>query len=60
MSVAPDIFARRPITPEHDFAGVVMDANGTEFSAGDEVIGFIPVREYEYSRAYIILTQVVG
>ncbi|KAG2061671.1 NAD(P)-binding protein [Suillus hirtellus] len=43
MSVAPDILARRPITPEHDFAGVVVDANGTEFSAGDEVIGFIPV-----------------
>ncbi|KAG1754437.1 NAD(P)-binding protein [Suillus lakei] len=43
MSAAPDIFARRPITPEHDFAGVVVDANGTEFSAGDEVIGFIPV-----------------
>ncbi|KAG1891335.1 chaperonin 10-like protein [Suillus subluteus] len=43
MSTTPDIIARRPITPEHDFAGVVVNANGTEFSAGDEVIGFIPV-----------------
>lgn len=44
MSTAPNIFVKRPITPEHDFAGVVVDANGTEFSAGDEVIGFIPVQ----------------
>jgi NADPH:quinone reductase-like Zn-dependent oxidoreductase len=43
MSNAPDILARRPVTPEHDFAGVVVNANSTEFSAGDEVIGFIPV-----------------
>ncbi|KAG2157418.1 NAD(P)-binding protein [Suillus clintonianus] len=43
MSTVPNVLARRPITPEHDFAGVVVDANGTEFSAGDEVIGFIPV-----------------
>ncbi|KAG1756458.1 NAD(P)-binding protein [Suillus paluster] len=43
MSTAPNILARRPITPECDFAGVVADANGTEFSAGDEVIGFISI-----------------
>ncbi|KAG1826965.1 NAD(P)-binding protein [Suillus subaureus] len=43
MSTTPNILAKRPITPEHDFAGVVVNANGTEFSAGDEVIGFIPV-----------------
>ncbi|KAG2158438.1 NAD(P)-binding protein [Suillus bovinus] len=43
MSSVPNVLARRPLTPEHDLAGVVMDANGTEFSAGDEVIGYIPV-----------------
>lgn len=59
MSTVPDILARRPITPEHDFAGVVVDANGTEFSVGDEVIGFIPVREYWSSRVHSMLTQVI-
>lgn len=43
MSTAPDIIAKRPFTVEHDFAGVVVDANGTEFSVGDEVIAFMPV-----------------
>jgi NADPH:quinone reductase-like Zn-dependent oxidoreductase len=43
MSASPDIIAKRPLTPEHDLAGVVVDANGTEFSVGDEVIGYIPV-----------------
>jgi NADPH:quinone reductase-like Zn-dependent oxidoreductase len=58
MSASPDIIAKRPLTPEHDLAGVVVDANGTEFSVGDEVIGYIPVGEYYYSRAHTILTQV--
>ncbi|KAJ8597885.1 NAD(P)-binding protein [Rhizopogon salebrosus TDB-379] len=43
MTTVPNVIARRPITPEYDLAGVIVDANGSEFSAGDEVIGFIPL-----------------
>jgi NADPH:quinone reductase-like Zn-dependent oxidoreductase len=46
MTTVPNVIARRPITPEYDFAGVIVDANGSEFSAGDEVIGFIALGEY--------------
>jgi NADPH:quinone reductase-like Zn-dependent oxidoreductase len=46
MTTVPNVIARRPITPEYDLAGVIVDANGSEFSAGDEVIGFIPLGEY--------------
>ena len=59
MSTVPNIVARRPITPEYDFAGVVADGNGTEFSTGDEVIGFIPLCEYWCSHAQTIMTHVV-
>ncbi|EGN95474.1 hypothetical protein SERLA73DRAFT_186503 [Serpula lacrymans var. lacrymans S7.3] len=44
MGTLPNFIARRPITVEHDLAGVIVDANGSEFSIGDEIIGFIPVQ----------------
>ncbi|KIJ12398.1 hypothetical protein PAXINDRAFT_137061 [Paxillus involutus ATCC 200175] len=43
MGVLPNFLSARPHPAEHDLAGVVVDANGSQFSDGDEVIGFIPV-----------------
>ncbi|KAG6373986.1 hypothetical protein JVT61DRAFT_4620 [Boletus reticuloceps] len=34
---------RRSACQKHDLAGVIVDANGSSFSNGDEVIGYIPV-----------------
>ncbi|EIW84972.1 NAD(P)-binding protein [Coniophora puteana RWD-64-598 SS2] len=42
MGFLPNFVARRPLTPEHDFAGTVVDPNGSEYSVGDEVFGWIP------------------
>ncbi|OBZ65238.1 Zinc-type alcohol dehydrogenase-like protein C16A3.02c [Grifola frondosa] len=42
MKLVPNFIAHRPYTAEHDFAGVVVDANGTDFKNGDEVYGIIP------------------
>ena len=39
MGMLPNILARRPHVAEQDFAGVVVDANGTEFENGQEVFG---------------------
>jgi len=36
----PNLFSNRPHVAEHDFAGEVVDGNGTEFSDGDQVFGF--------------------
>ena len=33
--------ANRPRVMEHDFAGIVVDANGTEFKEGDNVFGYV-------------------
>ena len=46
MGLLPNFIARRPHVAEHDFAGVVVDANGTEFENGQEVYGWIPLRVY--------------
>ncbi|KAF9219842.1 NAD(P)-binding protein [Gyrodon lividus] len=43
MSALPNFLSARPHPAEHDLAGVVIDANGSRFLNGDEVIGFIPV-----------------
>jgi NADPH:quinone reductase-like Zn-dependent oxidoreductase len=43
MGTLPKVLSKRPHPAEHDLAGVIADANGTPFSNGDEVIGFIPV-----------------
>ncbi|KAG8220399.1 hypothetical protein J3R82DRAFT_3382 [Butyriboletus roseoflavus] len=41
MGTLPTILSKNKI-PEHDLAGVIVDANGTPFSNGDKVIGYIP------------------
>ena len=46
MALVPNALAKRPYPAEHDLAGVIVDANGTSFSNGDEVIGFIPFRKF--------------
>lgn len=38
----------RPLPAEQDISGVIEDGNGTEFSKGDEVFGFIAVGQYGY------------
>lgn len=42
MKLFPNFLIKRPYIPEHDLAGIIVDANGTEFQNGDEVFGFIP------------------
>ena len=44
MGLLPSFLARRPHVAEHDFTGVVVDANGTELQEGQEVYGWIPLR----------------
>lgn len=39
MGTVPNFLVGRPNVPEHDFAGIVVDPNGSEFSAGDKVFG---------------------
>ena len=35
-------YARRPHVVEHDFSGIVVNANGTGLNEGDNVFGWIP------------------
>jgi NADPH:quinone reductase-like Zn-dependent oxidoreductase len=44
MKFLPNLFAKRPHVAENDFSGVVVDANGTNFSNGDNVYGWIPTK----------------
>ncbi|KAF9009429.1 hypothetical protein BDQ17DRAFT_1348085 [Cyathus striatus] len=45
MKWAPrHIFQRIPRVPEHDFAGEIIDSNGTDFSVGEQVYGFLPAQ----------------
>ncbi|KAJ7130303.1 NAD-P-binding protein [Mycena epipterygia] len=39
MGAVPNLLIGRPNVPEHDFTGIVVDPNGSEFSAGDKVFG---------------------
>ena len=44
MRLLPNFLASRPLVAENDFAGVVVDANGSsEFKNGDPVFGFVEV-----------------
>ncbi|TBU45081.1 NAD(P)-binding protein [Dichomitus squalens] len=43
LKLVPGFVARRSKAHEFDLAGVVVDANGTEFKEGDEIFGVIPV-----------------
>ena len=45
MGTLPNLLSKRPHPAEHDLAGVIVDANDTSFTKGDEIIGFIPVRK---------------
>ena len=45
MRMLPDSAAKRPHVAEHDFSGVVANANGSSFSNGDNVYGFVPTSE---------------
>lgn len=52
MGVLPGFLLKRLTAPEFDVAGVVVDANGTNFKEGDEVFGWIPICEYPLSSLY--------
>lgn len=43
MQVAPNFLAKRPLIAEHDFSGVAVKENDTEFEVGDPVFGFFHV-----------------
>lgn len=51
MKLLPSFLARRPHIAEHDFAGVIVDSNRTDFKDGDEVFGWVPASR-------LILTEV--
>ncbi|KAJ8482337.1 hypothetical protein ONZ45_g14989 [Pleurotus djamor] len=44
LKLAPNFAVGRPLPAGRDFAGVVVNGNGTEFKEGDEVFGFITVQ----------------
>ena len=48
MKWVPSFVARRSKAHEFDMAGVVVDANHTDFKEGDEIIGVNPVRESRF------------
>ncbi|KAJ7130309.1 NAD(P)-binding protein [Mycena epipterygia] len=39
MGAVPNLLAGRPHVAENDFTGIVVDPNGSEFTAGDKVFG---------------------
>lgn len=41
MTIVPSFVWERPYIPEVDFSGVVVDANESQFSNGDQVVGLI-------------------
>lgn len=41
MTMAPNFVWERPYIPEVDVSGVVVDANESQFSNGDQVVGLI-------------------
>lgn len=45
MGNVPSFVLKRWVSTEFDFAGVIVDANATEFKEGDEVFGWHPVCE---------------
>lgn len=42
MGAVPNFMARRPHLAELEMAGIVVDANGTDFNVGDKVFGADP------------------
>jgi len=57
MGTLPNILSKRPHPAEHDLAGVIVDANGTSFANGDDIIGFIPVCKSRSTRPYFLLQR---
>ena len=45
MGLLPNFAAKRPHVAEHDLAGVIVDQKDTDLKVGEEVFGWIPVRE---------------
>ncbi len=41
MKIVPKWMGKRPYVAEMDFSGVIVDANGTDLSNGQEVFGLI-------------------
>lgn len=46
MKTLPNFLGNRPHILENDFSGVVVDANGSNFNNGDNIFGWITVREF--------------
>lgn len=46
MGLLPNFIAKRPIVAENDFAGVIVDAYGSKWENGQEVFGFVDIREF--------------
>jgi NADPH:quinone reductase-like Zn-dependent oxidoreductase len=45
MGLLPNFAAKRPLVAEHDLAGVIVDQKESSLKVGEEVFGWIPVRE---------------
>ncbi|EIM82590.1 NAD-P-binding protein [Stereum hirsutum FP-91666 SS1] len=41
LDLLPNFVHKRPLTAEYDFAGVVANANGSTWSCGDQIFGWI-------------------
>jgi hypothetical protein len=54
LGILPNFLARRPLVPEHDFAGVIADGNSTGFKSGDSVFGWVPKGKSLMLRCYMI------
>lgn len=39
MGLVPNFMTKRPHAAEHDFAGIVINGNGSRFENGQEVYG---------------------
>ncbi|TFK27373.1 NAD(P)-binding protein [Coprinopsis marcescibilis] len=50
LKLLPNFLARRPIVPEFDFTGVIVDSRDSEHKVGDEVFGFIIYQWRFYSK----------
>ena len=59
MKWVPSFVARRSKAHEFDMAGVVVDANHTDFKEGDEIIATNPVGESRFSPLTPFFAQVV-
>ncbi|KAJ7115815.1 NAD(P)-binding protein [Mycena epipterygia] len=55
MRAVPNFLAGRPHVAEHDVAGIVVDPNGSEFSAGDKVFGFSPSSKLGTLAEHVVL-----